>query len=187
MDTVQTATAKSEETTAEARIYVSDYATYNSGSLSGEWIDLDDKTVDEIQAKITQVLYINTQKLGELCEEVMIQDFEGFPEELYSESMGENELEKVVEYLELDEGDKDTLQDILYVLGSHYFDNAFQILQNGDFVTYSGKDEIVDEFIELNNVPENIQYYLDEEAIVRDELAGELHELENGGYIKIFN
>ena len=36
----------------DARIYVSDYASYNSGFLHGRWLDLDDKTADEIQAEM---------------------------------------------------------------------------------------------------------------------------------------
>jgi antirestriction protein len=68
-------------TTTTPRIYVGTYHKYNSGSIAGKWLDLED--------------YDSKDDFHEACEELhadeddpelMFQDYEGIPEQYISES-----------------------------------------------------------------------------------------------------
>jgi antirestriction protein len=94
--------------TSKPAIFLTDYASYNNGTQFefGHWVDL-------TQFNNAQELGIYISKHFEKCdkkspldqygskrEETMITDFEGFPEEFYSES-GCN-FEKIFKYIEID-------------------------------------------------------------------------------------
>lgn len=77
----------------EAKIFLTDYASYNNGTQFefGHWVDLTDfADVDEFNEYVREHFEEADKKspLGLGCkrEEIMITDFEGFPRELYSES-----------------------------------------------------------------------------------------------------
>ena len=91
--------------TSKPAIFLTDYASYNNGTQFefGHWVDL-------TQFNNAQELGIYISKHFEKCdkkspldqygskrEETMITDFEGFPEEFYSES-GCN-FEKIFKYM----------------------------------------------------------------------------------------
>jgi hypothetical protein len=75
-----------------ARIFLTDYASYNNGTQFefGHWIHLDDfNDADELNEYIQEHFKEADGKspLYSPREEVMITDYEGFPEDFYSESM----------------------------------------------------------------------------------------------------
>jgi len=87
--------------TATPHIYVGTYAKYNSGSIQGEWVDL------------TQ--FSDANEFLEHCAELhsdeedpefMFQDYEGFPKAFYSESANSKDLEKLFEFLSMDEDER---------------------------------------------------------------------------------
>jgi hypothetical protein len=95
--------------TTEARIFLTDYASYNNGTQFefGHWVDLSDfSDADELNEYIENHFKEADEKspLYSPREEIMITDFEGFPRELYSESS--MSFEDLFEYLNLDEEDK---------------------------------------------------------------------------------
>jgi hypothetical protein len=97
------------QTTTEARIFLTDYASYNNGTQFefGHWVNLDEfSSADELGEYIENHFKECDEKnyLGSPREEVMITDFEGFPRELYSESS--MNFEDLFEYLNLDDDDK---------------------------------------------------------------------------------
>ncbi len=63
------------------RLYVGTYAKYNSGSIDGAWLDLDDYADREDFLRACAELHKD-----ESDPELMFQDFENFPREWYSES-----------------------------------------------------------------------------------------------------
>jgi antirestriction protein len=80
----------------EAKIFLTDYASYNEGTQFelGHWVNLEDfEDAEELNE------YINTHfsENGIEDPEVMITDFEGFPEQFYSESMN---FENLYNYFE---------------------------------------------------------------------------------------
>lgn len=81
-----------------AKLYVGTYAKYNNGSIEGAWLDLSDYSDSEEFLDACAELHKDEEE-----PEFMFQDFEGFPESLYRESMGEKYLDSIYEYLEIAE------------------------------------------------------------------------------------
>jgi hypothetical protein len=93
--------------TTGARIFLTDYASYNNGTQFefGHWVDLEQfSDVDELNDYISTHFEECDEKspIDEYTtrEEVMITDYEGFPEVFYSESGCE--WEKIFKYIDLD-------------------------------------------------------------------------------------
>lgn len=86
-----------------ARIYCGTHAKYNSGSIAGKWIDLEDFAGDK------EGFYDSCRELhsDESDPEFMFQDYEGFPAVFYSESGLPDAL---FEWLDLDENDRELLE-----------------------------------------------------------------------------
>jgi hypothetical protein len=94
-------------TTTTAKIFLTDYASYNNGTQFefGHWVDLSDfQDEDELIDYITNHFEECDEKsplpCGSTREEIMITDYEGFPEEFYSESGCS--FEQIYKYIEID-------------------------------------------------------------------------------------
>lgn len=92
---------------SEARIFLTDYASYNNGTQFefGHWVDLDQfGSADELQEYIKSHFEQADKKSPLPCgtqrEEIMITDFEGFPDKFYSECM---DFKPLFDYFDLDE------------------------------------------------------------------------------------
>src|SRR5215510_11402568 len=85
-----------------ARIYVGTYAKYNSGSIAGKWLELEQFADREAFYEACKALHSD-----EHDPEFMFQDFEGFTRSMYSESSVPDEL---WEWLELSEDDQELLE-----------------------------------------------------------------------------
>jgi len=84
---------KTTEITA-AKLYVGTYAKYNNSSIAGDWLTLSDYSdVEEFLAACAEL------HADEEDPEYMFQDYEGFPKFLYSESLSGSDLEKLFEYV----------------------------------------------------------------------------------------
>ena len=86
--------------TTTPRVYVSTFAKYASGSLRGEWIELEGHDADTFE-EAARALHAD-----ESDPELLLQDFEGFPKEFYNESGLATGL---WEWLELSEDDQELL------------------------------------------------------------------------------
>ena len=145
-----------------ARIYVGTYGKYNSGSIKGEWLDLDD--------------YADKDEFHEACHELhkdendpefMFQDFEDIPEGMVSESGIDAE---VWDYLALDEHDQAKVEAMVEWFGYETKD-AISNIDNCDF--YEGMDlkELAEHFVDeglFGDISDTIINYIDYEAIARD-------------------
>jgi len=92
---------------ADARIFVTDYASYNEGTQFefGQWVDLAHfKSAEDLTQNILDHFsYCDTVRplaCGTPREEIMITDFEGFPPYFYSECMNFEALFVYFERLE---------------------------------------------------------------------------------------
>lgn len=93
------------QTETTPRIFLTDYASYNNGTQFefGHWVDLTDfSDADELNEYISNHFKEADEKspLGSPREEIMITDYEGFPEKFYSESYDSSLIEDLFEYLE---------------------------------------------------------------------------------------
>ncbi len=102
------------------RIFLTDYASYNDGTqlVHGHWVDLTEYSdADKLRQYITdhfaEIDESDPLPEGTPREEVMITDYEGLPEELYSKS--DMDWDKVYEFLEI----RDELAEIDDWLGLH--------------------------------------------------------------------
>lgn len=92
----------------EAKIFLTDYASYNNGTQFefGHWIDLTQfADVNEFNHYVTEHFKHadETNPLDSPREEMMITGYEGFPSSLYSES-GMN-FEQLFEYINLEDNE----------------------------------------------------------------------------------
>lgn len=86
-------------------LWVGTYAKYNDYENRGEWLYLED--------------YADAEEFMEACHklhndeadpEFMFADFENFPDFLYHESMGESGIQRIYDWMELDEDDQEILE-----------------------------------------------------------------------------
>jgi antirestriction protein len=148
-----------------ARIYVGTYAKYNSGSIKGAWLDLEDFSDRDSFYAACGELHKDEQD-----PELMFQDYEGFPKSFYSESNVPSEL---FDWLELDEHDRELLA--AYQEG---VDESGTIDQARD--AFAGKadseEDWAAEWLEetggLEGVPEHLKNYIDFAAYARDARVG---------------
>lgn len=88
-----------------AGLYCGTYKKYNEGSIEGMWIDLESVFDAEEFFEVCRALHAD-----ETDPEFMFQDYQGFPESMYHESMGADEIQVILDYLELDEDEREMLE-----------------------------------------------------------------------------
>lgn len=88
-----------------AGVYCGTYKKYNEGSLFGMWIDLEACSDAEEFFDVCRELHKD-----EADPEFMFQDFQGFPEEMYHESMSADDVEKIIAFLQLDDDEREMLE-----------------------------------------------------------------------------
>lgn len=98
---------------SEPRLFVTDYASYNEGTQFefGHWVDLSDfSDADDFMEYLSNHFEECDEnrplECGSPREEYMFTDYEGFPGQLYGESMGGKDMEWLFEFVALDEYDK---------------------------------------------------------------------------------
>jgi antirestriction protein len=164
-----------------ARLYVGTYAKYNSGSIAGAWIDLEDYGDKESFLAACAELHKD-----ESDPEFMFQDFEGFPRSMYSESSISDDL---FAWLELDEDDRELLavyQD--NVDGDGTIDKAHEAFSG----KYDSEEDWAIQFLDdtggLEGVPEHLKNYIDYEAYARDaRIGGDIVFVRHDGEVWVFN
>jgi antirestriction protein len=161
------------------RLYVGTYAKYNSGSIAGAWLDLDDFSDRDAFYKQCAELHSD-----ESDPEFMFQDFEGFPRALYCESSAS---EALFDWLALDESDRELLgiyQDSVDQAGT--IEDARDAYRG----TYSSREAWAEEYLEsgglLAEVPEALRNYIDFEAYARDADCNGMHFVRVEGDVWVF-
>lgn len=142
-------------------LYVGTYKKYNEGSIFGAWLDL--ATFDDADEFFDVCRELHED---EDDPEFMFQDYQGFPEALYSESMNEDDIEKIIEYAQMDDDDRDILEGYIDATGD---DGATLDKARDRYVGhYDDFEDFAEElFFDIYDVPENIRYYIDIAAFAR--------------------
>lgn len=164
-----------DTTTPEARVepalYVGTYAKYNNGSIAGKWLHLCDHPDAEAFLRACGDLHAD-----EADPELMFQDFEGFPKDLYGEAMSLTDLRKLYDWVHLSEADRELCTEYLDATGypSSGVDVAdvqgklFCVLDRSagqDENTAMGQHVLDDGLVD---VPEHLVGYVNTEALGRD-------------------
>jgi antirestriction protein len=147
---------KTTTTTTTPKLYVGTYAKYNNGSIEGEWVDLTQfNDVDEFMQ------YVNELHKDEEDPEFMFQDFEGFPKSFYSESMNADELEKLFEYLNMDEDDRKIIEMYADATGYSFDDISLSDAQDAFHGTADSEADFAERIAEeCGEIPENMPSWI---------------------------
>lgn len=145
-------------------IYCGTYGKYNSGNLSGMWLNV--STFESYEDFVNFCLAIHAD---EEDPELMFQDGENIPDSLCSESMGEKGFEKIMEYCELcDEYNVSAVGDFLEFYSPEDLDRMHDAYGG---VYDSEEDfarETVNECYDLDKMMGSLARYFDYEAFARD-------------------
>ena len=144
-------------------LYVGTYGKYNSeAGCFGSWIDLtmcgDYKEFMEVCRQL---------HADEEDPEFMFQDFQGFPEEWYSEcGIDEQKFDKILQYAELD--DKEAFEAYMRATGDEDFE-SFSDRYIGKYDSEEDfAEEIVNEMYDLEKLIGRLAYCIDYEEYARD-------------------
>jgi len=138
-------------------LYVGTYHKYNSGSIFGKWLDLEDYTDPE-------EFYAACKKLhkDEEDPEFMFQDYEDFPSSLYSESGGVN---AIYAYIDLDDHDRE----IIDAYDEQLDADGYQDVIDRFYGFYDSLEDFAYEYVEnCMEIPESMANYFDYEKFGRD-------------------
>lgn len=146
------------------KVFVADLAAYNEGKLIGEWIDLSEFTSGyDVMDKISELLEKWSEKQGVEREEYIVLGFENFPDNIYSEYMGENEFEEVIYYYESinnSDFDFEVVNKYMNLYGISSFKDAIEQMNNTYYGKYASKSEFAEEFINSVGFNDSLKYYL---------------------------
>ena len=163
-------------------LYCGTYGKYNSGNLSGMWVDL--STFDDYEEFINFCKAIHAD---EEDPELMYQDYENMPGSLYHESMGEEGFNKIAEYCELcDEYSVEAVDDFL----EWYSPEDLDMMHDSYAGVYDSKEdfsrEIVSDCYDLEKMMGDLSYYFDYEAFARDMFLSDYHFGSHGTVLRTF-
>jgi antirestriction protein len=163
-----------------ARIYVGTYAKYNSGSIKGAWLDLEDYADKDAFLAAARALHSD-----EADPELMFQGWEGIPEGMVSESHID---EGVWEWLALGEDQRTIVA--AYRCGADTTDAIGVILDSFQGAHDSERDwayGYVDSTGMLEGVPEFARNYFDYTAFARDAFMGDVVGVRYEGHLYVFS
>lgn len=163
-------------------LYCGTYGKYNSGNLSGMWVDL--STFDDYEEFINFCKAIHAD---EEDPELMYQDYENMPGSLYHESMGEEGFNKIAEYCELcDDYSVEAVDDFLEWYSPEDLDN----MNDAYAGVYDSKEdfarEIVNGCYDLEKMMGDLSYYFDYEALARDLFLSDYYFGSHGTVLRTF-
>jgi antirestriction protein len=153
-------TTKTETTIkSEAKVFLTDYASYNNGTQFefGHWVDLEQfNDAEEFNDYITNHFEEADEKspLDSPREEIMITDFEGFPDEFYSETMN---FDKLFEFFERSEScyyEKEIIE-AFADLGNYKIedvDTFFDALEESYSGEFNSDEDFAEDFAEQTGV-----------------------------------
>lgn len=161
------------------RVFVSTYGIYNSGRLSGEWVDLED--FDSYNKFIDYCIELFD---GESEVELMFQDKDSdVPDWAYSEyAIDEN----LWEYLSLSDEDKLKVN-FLYEYLNYDIKEALRVYDYVIFYENMTLKEVAEELVDegvFGDVSDRLKYYIDFEELAKDlERYDDYYETPDGVFV----
>jgi hypothetical protein len=157
------------------RVFVSTYGIYNSGRLSGEWVDLED--FDSYNEFIDYCIELFD---GESEVELMFQDRDSdVPDWAYSKyEINEN----LWEYLSLSDEDKLKVN-FLYEYLNYDIKEALRFYDNVTFYENMTLKEVAEELVDegfFGDVSDKLKYYIDFEKLAKDLELDDYYETPDG-------
>jgi antirestriction protein len=142
------------KTAPEPALYVGTYAKYNAGSITGKWLKLSDYGDAEEFIAACKELHKD-----ESDPELMFQDFECFPEELYGESMSTDEIAKIYEYVDIDEDDREMLKAYIDCVGGEFSEDTLSEAQDAYQGQYNSDEDFAQSLAEdVGCIDQNVNW-----------------------------
>ena len=149
-------------------VYVGTYKKYSEGSLFGMWVNLEAVSDADEFFEVCRELHKD-----ERDPEFMMQDFQGFPKEFYSECMSADTIERIIEFIQLDDDEREMLEDFCECYG--YDITQEDMIEDarercvGCYDSFQEfADQCADEELACMNAPDFCSRYFDYEAFARD-------------------
>ena len=163
-------------------LYCGTYGKYNSGNLSGMWVNV--STFDDYEDFENFCLAIHAD---EEDPEIMFQDGENIPDSLCCESMGEEEFNQIAEYCELcDEYSVEAVDDFL----EWYSPEDLDMMHDSYAGVYDSEEdfarEIVNECYDLEKMMGHLADYFDYKSFARDLFISDYHFGSHGTVLRTF-
>lgn len=156
---------KVQNLTDQPAVYVGTYEKYNNGDLTGAWLDVSQYSDRDAFYEACAALHADEED-----PEIMFQDFQGFPAAYHSESWLDVNL---WDWLDLDDDEKEMVE--------AYHDNidreaSIECIKEAYRGTFNSKEEWAEDWLNatgvLDQVPDELQNYIDLEAYARDARMG---------------
>lgn len=145
-------------------IYVGTYRKYNDGSLFGMWLDLENFTDAEEFFEVCRALHADEED-----PEFMFQDYQGFPSSMYYESMCEDEVQDILDYVALDDDDKELLEEYQDAYDESADIHDIDKIKERYCGTWDSMEDYAEEFMnECYDIPDYLTNYIDYSAFARD-------------------
>ena len=157
---------KTTTTGTAPQLFLTDYASYNNGSQFefGHWVDLTQfSDADELMEYIKTHFAECDEKspLDSPREEIMFTDFEGFPKCFYSESMDTDTMEKLFEFIGMDEDDRKLIEMYADATGYDISDIELSHAQNNFHGTADSEAEFAERMAEeCGEIPKDIPAWI---------------------------
>ena len=148
---------------AQAAIYCGTYHKYNNGSLDGAWLELEMFDSYEEFIEICTLLHDDEED-----PEFMFQDFQGFPEEWYDESDIESTFDKIKEYIQLSDDEREVFDAYYECTGDDDFAHAREHYMGFFDSEEDFAEHIISECYDLDRMMGNLSYYFDYDRYARD-------------------
>ena len=157
----------------EPALYCGTYAKYNDGSIAGRWLKLTDYADAEEFLNACKALHKDEDD-----SEFMFQDFENMPREFYSESLSRADLDKIYAWLQLDEFDRQLVEEYAEATGYHTDDLDIEKIRDAFYCELGHSfgrtdaeamgDYVLDNGLFGVDIPDALVTYIDREALGRD-------------------
>jgi hypothetical protein len=158
----------------DRRIYLSSFALYNSGKLTGRWFDLDTER-DALEEDWAAAVAACGATLEEVGGEPMVQDYEGFPfnpGECLATALAWDEA--------LSDVDADTAAAVIAAHGEPATPDTLREMCDDSSISWgSSAIDAADQYLEdagtLAGIPEDLRGYFDTESWLRDQSCTVVH------------
>lgn len=165
-----------------AALYVGTYAKYNGGSIYGAWLDIEKFSDADEFFDVCRLLHDDEDD-----PEFMMQDFQGFPREFYRESMSKEDVQRIIDWLQLDDDEREMVEAYTNIHGCDLedFEDTLEKARDRCMGKYDSFREFTDQMADeqiacISNAPEFLTRYFDYEQFERDMRYDYSHDEETG-------
>ena len=145
-------------------VYVGTYAKYNEGNLYGAWLDITKFSDADEFFEACRALHED-----EADPELMFQDYECFPESMYSECMSAEDIQAIIDlYNDYDEDDRHAVFEYWDEVDDRTDPKTIldRLVYKGEFSDYAY--DCAEDMIACSNAPECVSRYFDYKSWERD-------------------